>query len=342
MKENSETKEEKEKFKFVCKVYLHLLGQSIIIFIMLIFAFKNTFFKKLLKENSIIFYTSLIIILVTFFQPLNLEKILKNKPHNFIYLFIFTLCISYIVCKIAILFNFELIMIIYSFIVLEIIYLALEYYFKKKVILSKTDITYSASNMGLSIICMGISICAMKEKNILNYWIVLIFLIALHVYLMYYMNFLVTDKRRNFKSTNSDYALVIVFFYFDIFQIILNLFKKICNCSNSEKKTVKEKTKQKRMIFVGEEDYNYLYKKESEKKTIKEKPNKKSKIFLGEEDYKHIYKKEPEEKDKNNDKKNSKINAVLKNITEDIIENEEEEENNNFDEKRMMKNLKKE
>lgn len=298
MKDSSGTEEEKEKIKFICYVYLHLLGQSIFIFIMCLFAFQNTFFNILLKKNSIIFNTSLIILLVTFFQPLNLEQILKNNSQNYIYLFIFTLCISYILCKIAILFDFYLIMITFSFIFFEILYLTIEYYTTKKTKKTKTDIANSASFMAFCIILIGSILCFIKKISVLNFWIILIFLLALDIYLMHYMNFILMDKKRNFKNT--DCTLEVVFFYIDIFQIILNLFKKFRNYSKPWKKSVKKKIR-KNMIYVGDEEYNYLYKKASD------------------------------EKDKNNDKKNSKrlynskINDTIEHIREIINQDDNEE-----------------
>ena len=124
--EENDQKSEKQKNKFLFKVYLHLLFQSIFIFIMIFFAFKNTYFNILLIENNIIFYAALILLVIGFIQPLISDKILKNKPQNYIFLFLFTLCISYSLCKAAILFDFYLIMIMSLLFIIEILFLTIE------------------------------------------------------------------------------------------------------------------------------------------------------------------------------------------------------------------------
>ena len=156
-----EPKLEKEKNKFLFKVYLHLLCQSIFIFIMLIFAFRFTFFTTLLIENNIIFYASLIILLIAFIQPLISDQILKNKPQNYIYLSIFTLCISYILCKEAVLFDFYLIMIMSLLNIIEILYLTIESYIVKKNEKTEMEIANTATFMGLVILFIG-SILSLK------------------------------------------------------------------------------------------------------------------------------------------------------------------------------------
>jgi FtsH-binding integral membrane protein len=258
---------EKEKNKFLFKVYLHLLCQSIFIFIMLIFAFRFTFFTTLLIENNIIFYASLIILLIAFIQPLISDQILKNKPQNYIYLSIFTLCISYILCKEAVLFDFYLIMIMSLLNIIEILYLTIESYIVKKNEKTEMEIANTATFMGLVILFIGSILCFLKKISIFKFSVVLLILIVLGVYIIYDMNCIFIDKRRVFKD--DEFVLATVFVYIDIFQTILELLEKFYNSCEPERKPVKKKTTKRGMIFTGEDDYKKQYRKESDEKDKK-------------------------------------------------------------------------
>ena len=264
-----EPKLEKEKNKFLFKVYLHLLSQSIFIFIMLIFAFRFTFFTTLLIENYIIFYACLIILLIAFIQPLISDQILKNKPQNYIYLFIFTASISYIICKEAVLFDFYLIMIMSLLNIIEILYLTIESYVEKNNEKTESDIANTATFMGLCILFIGSILCFLKKINIFKFTIVLLILIVIGVYIIYDMNCIFIDKRRVFK--NNEYVLATIFIYIDIFQTILELLEKFYNSCEPERKPVKKKATKRGMIYTGEDDYQKQYPKESDEKDKKSK-----------------------------------------------------------------------
>ena len=262
-----EPKLEKEKNKFLFKVYLHLLGQSIFIFIMLIFAFRFTFFTTLLIENNIIFYACLIILLIAFIQPLISDQILKNKPQNYIYLFIFTACISYILCKEAVLFDFYLIMIMSLLNIIEILYLTIESYVVKNNEKTETDIANTSTFMGVCILFIGAILCFLKKISIFKFSLVLLILLVLGVYIIYDMNCIFIDKRRVFQK--NEYVLATIFLYIDIFQTILELLEKFYNSCEPERKPVKKKTTKRGMIYTGEDDYKKQYRKESDEKDKK-------------------------------------------------------------------------
>ena len=262
-----EPKLEKEKNKFLFKVYLHLLGQSIFIFIMLIFAFRFTFFTTLLIENNIIFYACLIILLIAFIQPLISDQILKNKPQNYIYLFIFTACISYILCKEAVLFDFYLIMIMSILNIIEILYLTIESYIVKNSEKTETDMANTSTFMGVCILFIGAILCFLKKISIFKFSLVLLILLVLGVYIIYDMNCIFIDKRRVFQ--NNEYVLATIFLYIDIFQTILELLEKFYNSCEPERKPVKKKTTKRGMIYTGEDDYKKQYRKESDEKDKK-------------------------------------------------------------------------
>ena len=216
--EENDQKSEKQKNKFLFKVYLHLLFQSIFIFIMIFFAFKNTYFNILLIENNIIFYAALILLVIGFIQPLISDKILKNKPQNYIFLFLFTLCISYSLCKSAILFDFYLIMIMSLLFIIEILFLTIESYIVKSNEKTGTDIANTATTMGLCILFIGAILCFFKKISIVKFSIILLILLVLGIYIIYDMNCIFLDKRRVFIKT--EYVLAVVFLYIDIYKKI--------------------------------------------------------------------------------------------------------------------------
>ena len=257
-------KEEKEKNKFIFKIYLHLLGQSIFIFIMLYFAFQNPFLNSLIIGNNIVLYVAIIIFIVTLFQPLISDQILKKAPQNYIYLFIFTLCFSYILCTLGIYFDFYLIMIMSLLNIIEIIYLAIESYISKTNEKKDIDIPNTAVFMGLFLLLIGSTLCFLKKISILKFSAIFLILMALGVYLLYDMNCIFLDSRREFKNT--EYVLASIFIYIDILSTLLELSEKLFNSCEPERKINKKQSVRRSMIFTGEEDYQNYYKTNSEEK----------------------------------------------------------------------------
>ena len=106
---NKDSKTKKIENKFIFKVYLHFFGQIVFILIMTLLAFKNKTFNSILSNNKILFIISIIIIFILLIYPLKYEQLLKSLPYNYIYLSLFTISIAYVICKILISFNSNLI-----------------------------------------------------------------------------------------------------------------------------------------------------------------------------------------------------------------------------------------
>lgn len=260
-------KSEKEKNKFVFKIYLHLLCQSIFIFVMLFFTFNNTFLNNLIMGNNIILYIAITIFTVTFFQPLISDQILKNKPQNYIYLFIFTLCFSYILCTIGVFFDYYSIMIMSFLNIIEIIYLAIDSYLSKTNEKTDIDIANTAVFMGLCLLIIGSTLCFLKRISILKFSAIFLILITLGVYILYDMNCIFLDSRREFKNT--EYVRATIFIYVDVLSTLLELSEKLFNSCEPERKPSRKQSVRKSMIYTGDEDYKKYYKKDSDEKDKK-------------------------------------------------------------------------
>ena len=320
MKSNPEVEKEKNEFEFM--VYLHLLGHSIVIFIILIFAFQNAFFNTLLKENNIIFYTILVILFATTNSSIY-TPILKNKPMNYIYLFIFTLCISYIFCKIAILFNFYFTMIMCFFNISKIICLTIKSYSIKNN--KKIKNFFINHSFTFYIFLIGSILCRFYKIGTLKYFIILINFLIFDFYINRSMDYIL--KRNNFKNT--DYISTVIFLYINIFRLILKLLKKLYNSYQSEKepneggpveKEPNEKNQNAKKpirsngsgIFKrkfrerGEKDEN-----QNEKSINEKKPIRKNLIYTGEEDFRKYYETDKDQNEKNiNEKKPIRKNLI--------------------------------
>ena len=263
-------KVEKEKNYFLPKVYLHILSQSIIILVMLFLTFKNLFFYTIIVLNNYVFYAILIILLVAFIRPLISDAILKNAPQNYIYLFIFTICLTYIICKFAIMVDFSLIKLTTILNVVEILYLTIESYIVKKSEKNETDIANTATFMGLCLLFIGSIYCFLYKISILHLSIIILILVSIGVYIIYDMNCIFIDKRRKFQK--NEYVLATMFLYIDIFQTLFELLEKFYNSCEPERKPINRGKKS--MIYTGDEDYQNLYKtKEEEEKEKEAKEN---------------------------------------------------------------------
>ena len=262
---------EKEQNKFLFKTYIHLLCQSIIIFTLLFLTFKIELFKMTIKKSVVLYIIIIIILLITFIRPLVSDKILKSFPENYLYLSIFTLCFCYILCKIAIKFEFTLVLILSILNIIEILILTIESYITKG---EKTpaDIASIATFLGLGLLFIGSVVGFILKIPIFKLSIILLILIFLEVYILYDMNCIFIDKRRKFQK--DEYVLATMFIYVDIFQTLLELLEKFYNSCEPERKPIKRHTEKKFMIYTGDEDYKRLYRKEEdEKKSNENKEN---------------------------------------------------------------------
>ena len=312
LNDGSNPKQEKDSNKFVFKVYLHILGQAIVIFIMLFFSFRNQFVHTLLIENKLVFYIILIILLIAFIQALIFDDVLKHRPQNYFFLVIFTFCFSYCLCKQAIFFDFYLIMIMSILNIVEILYLMIESYIVTTNEKKGEDIANTATFMGLTLLIIGGILCFLKKISVIHFSMVLIILIILGIYIIYDMNCIFLDKRKHFSSNG--YVLATVFLYVDIFQTALELLEKFYNSCEPERKQ-KRNVRGKSMIYTGDEDYDKLYENQEEKQKKR-----------SEDDFNlnHV---------RRNSSSNIKRNVALSNVIQEAINEEEEKENNEDEEK---------
>lgn len=259
---NKDPKTKKIENKFIFKIYLHFFGQIIFILLMTIFAFKNKTFHSLLSNNKFLFIIFIIVILILLIYPLKYEQLLKNPPYNYIYLFIFTISISYVICKILILFNSNLIEAGAILFIIELIYLMIDSYISK---MNKLDLINTSAFMGLCLLFIGSILYFIKKVNFFILIFIILIILLFGIYLIYDMNLILLDTRRNFEE--NDYVLATIFLYIDIFQIFLELIIKFYNSCEPEKKPIKKHNPAKSMIYTGEEEYENLYiQKEEEKK----------------------------------------------------------------------------
>ena len=247
-----DSKNKKIKTKFIFKVYLHLFCQIIIILLLALFAFKSKTFNSILSYNKIIFYTLIILAFILFLYPLFSDQILKIIPYNYIYLLIFTICISYIICKLILFLNPSLVRIGAILLILEIIYLLIDSYFRKKY---NDDILNSSIFIGLFLLFLSSILCFIEKIKILKMIIIFLILLSIGVYLIYDMNLILVDYRRNFEE--KDYVLANMFLYIDIIQTIFELIGKFYNSFEPEKVPINKASKS--MIYTGEEEYELLF-----------------------------------------------------------------------------------
>ena len=259
---NKDSKTKKIENKFIFKVYLHFFGQIAFILLMTLLAFINKTFNSILSNNKILFIIFIIIIFILLIYPLKYEQILKTPPYNYIYLSLFTISISYVICKILISFNSYLIESGAILFIIELIYLIIDSYISKR---NNLDLINTSAFMGLSLLFIGSILYFIKKVNFLELIFIIFIILIFGIYLIYDMNLILLNMRRNFEE--NDYVLATIFLYIDIFQTIGEVIIKFYNSCEPEKKPIKKHNPAKSMIFTGEEAYENLYnQKEEEKK----------------------------------------------------------------------------
>jgi len=249
----------KNENKFIFKVYLHLLSQTIFLILTVIFAFKLTIFGQIFS-NSILFYIFITLAFVLFIYPLMSNQILKEKPYNYIYLVIFTISVCYIICKILLYFEFSTSIIALILFIFELLYLTVDSYLSKR---TEMDIGNTIAFIGLCLLFIGSILYFVKKITFFKLIFVILIVLLLGVYLIYDMNLIFLDTRRNFDE--KDYVLATIFIYIDIIQTILELIVKFFNSFEPERMPIKKYNKTKSMIYTGDEDYENLYTQKSEK-----------------------------------------------------------------------------
>ena len=262
--EGNEPQYKKQQNKFIFKVYLHIICQSLFLLLMIYMTFKIEIFHSFLIQNNFTLYAAFILLLIIFIHPLISDQVLKTFPLNYIYLCVFTLCFDYVLSRVSINFMFPLVVLFVLLNICQLIYLSIDSLVIKKYSKTEIDIANTATFMGLCIIFIGAIICFIQQIKIIHFVIVILILVFLGVYIIYDMNCIVNDKRRKIKK--DEYVVAAMFLYIDIFQTFLELMEKFYNSCEPERKPIKKPTQKKSMIFTGDEDYQNRYKKEEDDK----------------------------------------------------------------------------
>ena len=254
---NSKTK--KIENRFIFKVYLHVFCQFIIILLMIILAFKNKLVNSIISNNIYAFFSISIATFIAIFLPLFIEKLLKIIPYNYIYFLIFTIGVSYIICKIAILFSPLLVRTFSILFFFELIYLTIDAYINKKY---DVDIGNASKFIGLLLIFIGFILYFIERIKFINLIIIITIILLIGIFLIYDLNLIFLEKRRKFEE--NDYVLATLFLYIDIFQTIFELIENFYNSCEPERVPIQKQKEVKSMIYTGEEAYEDLYNKEDE------------------------------------------------------------------------------
>ena len=261
LKKDPKTK--KIESKFIFKVYLHIFFELIICLAMIIFSFKNESFHYFIVSKKIVFYIMSFIAFITFINPFFFDNILKKWPYNYIYLFIFVISASYIICAIISSFNQNLIKISGILLIFELIGLLVYSYINKS---EEIDIYYGSSYMLLCLLFLGSIVYFFDKINIYKLFLIILFIWIFGIFLIYDMNLIFEEKRRAFEE--NDYALATMFIYIDIIQTIFELIGKFYSSLEEERRSNSNNKIQKPRIFIGEEQYvkSYTERNKEEKK----------------------------------------------------------------------------
>jgi FtsH-binding integral membrane protein len=261
LKKDPKTK--KIESKFIFKVYLHIFFELIICLAMIIFSFKNESFHYFIVSKKIVFYIMSFIAFITFINPFFFDNILKKWPYNYIYLFIFVISASYIICVIISSFNQNLIKISGILLIFELIGLLVYSYINKS---DEIDIYYGSSYMLLCLLFLGSIVYFFDKINIYKLFLIILFIWIFGIFLIYDMNLIFEEKRRAFEE--NDYVLATMFIYIDIIQTIFELIGKFYSSLEEERRPNSKNNVQKTRIFIGEEQYveSYTERNKEEKK----------------------------------------------------------------------------
>ena len=318
--EENDPKNLKIKNKFLSKVYLHVICQALLLLLMIFLAFKLEVFHNFLFRNNVALYIALILLFVVLIRPLVSDKVLKKFPVNYFYIFFFTLCFGYILCRIAICFQYPLVLIFIILYIVELIYLLIESLIQNNNEKKETDIANTATFMGLFILFAGAILCFIMQIKILKLLIIVLMIVFLGVYIIYDMNCILINKRRLINK--DEYALATMFLYIDIFQTFLELMEKFYSSCEPERKPIKKQAHKKNMIFTGEKEYLDRYRDEEDEE---KKDN---------DDDEYLYLKKHERRKSSTDLKRTMINVdnkapILEEDENDYISDKDENNTSN-------------
>jgi len=253
--------------KFLFKIFFHLFVQLIFIILMLIILFNNETMNHFLSNSKNLLLFFIIFGLITFIAPIFSEKIVNIFPYNYIYLSIFTLIISYFICKVFIILNSSTVIITVILFTSELVVLGIDSYLIEKDKINKIN---SIIFSGVCLVFIGLFYYFIKKIQLYKIFLIIIFILIIGYYLIYDMNLILSEKKKKFKE--NDYVPATLFIYSNIIPTMFEL----CDSFESRRKPIKKNKGQKSMIYIGEESYERLYNQKDDDETNNEEDEKKS------------------------------------------------------------------
>jgi len=172
----------KIEIKFLFKIFFHLFGQIIFIILMLIILFNNEMMNHFLSHSNNHFYIFHNIWIDNFYCPIFSEKIVNIFPYNYIYLSIFTLIISYFICKVFIILNSSTIIITVILFTSELVVLGIDSYLNEKDKINKIN---SIIFSGVCLVFIGLFYYFIKKMQLYKIFLIIIFILIIGYYLIY-------------------------------------------------------------------------------------------------------------------------------------------------------------
>ena len=223
------------KNKLSGKVYFVFFIQSLIIFLFIYYAFHNETFTNLLQKNHKFFYVS-VILASAIMVASGMVKLFSVVPFNYFFFFIFSLCISIIICKLAILFSFKTIAIFWTLLVCMILSLSLY------ALRMKREIKLISTSFFVFVILLlvGLIVKFIANIPIVDMLLIILCLIAFNIYLIYDVNSLIEEKG----ISSRDYFTLNILLYLDIIMNFIKLVNFIYkNLQTDEKDETLDKVK---------------------------------------------------------------------------------------------------
>ena len=249
-KEKKEKKVDKKivlKNHTISKIYFLFFIQLSITCIFIYYAFNNQVFNNLLKKNKKLFSLSIALTAIIFFSSYKWEVILITVPFNYFFFLVFTLSISFIICKIVIIFEFKTIMVFWVLTLIMILSLSTYAYNSTKEIQIIEAVIFAS----LFLTSFSIIIKFVAKIHIMSILLMLLCLISLAMYLIYDVKSLIKEKKIDYNYKH--YILVNISLYTDIFKHILKFIKYITTIIG---KSMSDDEKNGNSIFNDLKDVN--------------------------------------------------------------------------------------
>ena len=222
------------KNRIISKIYFLFFIQLSINFLFIYYSFNNEKFKNLLEKNNELFYLSIGITAIIFFFSFKNRILLITVPFNYFFFIVFTLSLSYLICRVVILFTYKTILVLWILTLIMVLSLSIySYNLAKKIQITSAVVFSSLSTISFSVIIKFVS-----KIPIVNILLILLCLICFSIYLVYDVISLIEEK----EIEKEEYILVNVFLYTDIIKLFIKLIRMITKYFESSKeiKNLKE------------------------------------------------------------------------------------------------------